>query len=132
MNLRMRHLITAALLSVACAGCWSDGKLEFDTLQLGRSLNPDNTVGNHTTTFRPNDTIYASVLTSNSGAGTIAVRWTFEGRVVGEPSKQVRYKGPAATEFSLTNSGGFPAGNYKVDVFIDGQPVNDRAFRVEQ
>jgi len=128
----MRHLITAAVLSIACAGCLSQGKLEFAGLQLGRSLNPDNTVGNHTTTFRPKDTIYVSVLTSNPGAGTIAVRWTFQGNVVGEPSKHVRFKGAGATEFSLTNAGGFPAGNYKVEVFIDGQPAGDRAFRVEE
>ena len=128
----MRPLITVAVLSVACAGCLSSEKLEFDTLQLGRSLNPDNTIANNVTTFRPKDTIYASVLTSNPGVGTIAVRWTFEGRVVGEPSKPVRYKGPGVTEFSLTNAGGFPAGNYKVEAFIDGQPVGERAFRVEQ
>jgi hypothetical protein len=126
-----RLIIIAAVLSVAGAGCLSEGTLVFDTLQLGRSLNPDKTVGNHTTTFTPKDTIYASVLTSNIGAGTIAVRWTFEGRVVGEPSKQVRYKGPGVTEFSLNNAGGFPAGNYKVEVFIDRQPVSERAFRVE-
>ena len=127
----MGRLITAAVLSVACAGCLSGGTLEFDALQLGRSLNPDNTIASHTTTFKPTDTIYASVLTSSIGAGTISVRWTFEGRVVAEPSKQVRYKGPSATEFSLTNAGGFPTGNYKVEVLIDGQPVGDRAFRVE-
>jgi len=128
----MRRLITAAALSLACAGCLPEGTLQFDALQLGRSLNPDHTVANHTTTFTPKDTIYASVLTSNIGAGTIAVRWTFEGKVVGEPSKQVRYKGPGVTEFMLTGGGDFPAGNYKVEVFIDGQAVTDRAFRVEQ
>ena len=127
----MRQLITAAVLSVACAGCLSGEKLQFDALQLGRSLNPDSTIASHTTTFSPKDTIHASVLTSNPGAGTISVRWTFEGHVVDEPSKQVTYKGPGVTEFSLSNSGGFPAGNYKVEVFIDGQPVADRAFKVE-
>jgi hypothetical protein len=127
----MRRLIIAAVLSVACAGCLSSEKLQFDTLQLGRSLNPDHTIANHTTTFKPKDTIHVAVLTSNTGAGTIAVRWTFEGQVVGEPSKPVRYTGAGVTEFNLTNAGGFPAGNYKVEVFIDGQPVGDRAFRVE-
>jgi hypothetical protein len=122
--------IFALLLLAACAGCTS-GKLEFQTLQLGRSLNPDNTVGLHATSFKPNDTIYVSVLTSTSGSGTISVRWTYQGRVVGEPSKRVSYKGAAATEFSLTNSGGFPPGNYKVEAFIDEQPVAERTFRVE-
>jgi hypothetical protein len=127
----MGRLIIAAVLSVACAGCLSSEKLQFDALQLGRSLNPDKTIASHTTTFTPKDTIYVSVLTSNPGVGTISVRWTFEGRVVGEPSKEVRYKGAGVTDFSLNNAGGFPPGNYKVEVFIDGQSVGDRAFRVE-
>ena len=129
---QMRRFLLTAVLLAACGGCLSSAKLEFDTLQLGRSLNPDNTIGNHTTAFRPKDTIYAAVLTSSPGAGTIGVRWTFEGRSVGEPSKQVRYKGASATEFSLTNAGGFPVGNYKVEAFIDGEPVGERAFRVEE
>ncbi len=128
----MRRLIAALVLSATCVGCLSNGTLQFDALQLGRSMNPDHTVGNHTTTFKSSDTIYASVLTSNAGAGTISVRWTFDGRVVSEPSKQVRYKGSGATEFSLTNSSRFPPGNYKVEVSIDGKPVADRAFKVEE
>ena len=127
----MRRLITAAVVTVTCAACFSDEKLQFDALQLGRSVNPDHTVANHTTTFSPKDTIYASVLTSNTGSGTISVRWTFRGRAVDEPSKQVRFKGAGVTEFSLANAGGFPVGDYKVEVFIDGQPVGEREFRVE-
>lgn len=73
-----------------------------------------------------------SVLTSNTGAGTIAVRWSFDGRVVSEASKSVSYTGAGVTEFTLLNSGRFPAGSYKVDVLIDGQHVADREFRVEE
>lgn len=126
----MRQILAIVTVIAACAGCTS-GTLEFQALQLGRSLNPDNTVGLHATAFQPHDTIYVSVLTSTSGSGTISVRWTYEGRVVGEPSKRVSYKGAAATEFSLTNSGGFPPGNYKVEAFIDERLVGERTFRVE-
>jgi outer membrane usher protein FimD/PapC len=38
---------------------------------------------------------------------------------------------PAATEFHLQNSGGFPPGTYRVDVLINGQPAGTREFRVE-
>jgi outer membrane usher protein FimD/PapC len=38
---------------------------------------------------------------------------------------------PAATEFHLQNSGGFPAGEYRVDILVNGQPAASRAFRVE-
>lgn len=126
----VRRLLTFLILAVSCVGC-ADAKLQFDSIQLGRSLNPDGTVGNHTTRFRTTDTIYVSILTSNMGAGTVGVRWTFAGRLVGEPSKPIRTKGATATEFHLANSSGFPPGDYTVEAFIDGVAVANRPFRVE-
>jgi hypothetical protein len=112
------------------SGC-TKPPLQLDTIQLGRSLNPDNSVATHTTQFKRDDTtIYVSVLTTDAGAGTIGVRWTYAGRLVSEPTKAVSYNGPAATEFHLVNSGGFPAGDYKVEVFLDGKPVGERNFKV--
>jgi hypothetical protein len=128
----MKSYAVACLVAIACAGCQPDAKLLFDTIQLGRSLNPDGTVAQQTVAFKTKDTIYLSVQTKNAGAGTVSARWTFAGRLVGEPSKQVRYKGAAATEFHLANSSGFPPGDYKVEAFIDGAPVAERTFRVEE
>ena len=105
--------------------------LHVTTLQVGRSLNADRTVGVHTTRFKPNDTIYASVLTDRTGASTILARWSFAGRVVTETQKKVSYKGEAATEFHFESAGGFPEGDYKVDILVDGQPVASRDFRVQ-
>jgi hypothetical protein len=42
----------------------------------------------------------------------------------------VSYKGAAATEFHIQNSGGFPAGQYSVEAFIDGKSVGRRPFTV--
>ena len=126
-----RHTVFIALLS--CIGCAPDAPLRIDTIQLGRSLNPDNSVANHTTSFKADDTtIYLSVLTPEAGSGTIGVRWTYAGRVVSEPTKEVSYNGPAATEFHVVNSAGFPEGDYKVEVFLNGAPAGERTFRVEK
>jgi hypothetical protein len=111
------------------AGC-SSNPLQLDVIQLGRSLSADNRIGDHTTVFKPDDTIYVSVLTTAAGAGTIGVRWTFAGQVISEPTTEVSYRGPAATEFHIQNSGGFPEGSYAVEAFIDGQSVGRRAFSV--
>lgn len=119
--------LPAMILFVCLIGCGSN--LRVTTIQLGRSLNADHTVANHTTTFSPDQTVYVSVLTAGTGTGTIQVRWTYAGRVVGEPTKQVR--GAAATEFHLQNAGGFPPGDYSVEAFLDGQPVGTRSFRVD-
>lgn len=111
-------------------GCARD-PLRVETIQLGRSLNPDNSVAEHASTFGRSDTIYVAVLTPAAGAGTISVRWIYQGRVVDEPSRDVSYNGPAATAFQLVNSGGFPPGSYRVEVFLDGEPVGSRNFRVD-
>ncbi len=122
------------VIVVGClVGCGPNQPLRIDTIQLGRSLNPDNSVANHTTSFKSGDTtIYLSVLTPEAGSGTIGVRWTYAGRVVSEPSKDVSYNGPAATEFHIVNSGGFPPGDYKVEVFLNGALASERPFRVDK
>ena len=118
-----------ALVLTAAVGCRP--ALHVSTLQVGRSLNVDRTIATHTTRFKPDDTIYASVLTDRTGASTILARWSYAGRVVIEMKKDVSYKGQAATEFHFESAGGFPEGDYRVDIFVDGQPVVSRDFRVQ-
>ena len=113
------------------AGCSPGVPLQVKTVQLGKSLNPDNSVGTHTTRFKPDDTVYVSLLSEEPGEGTVTARWMFGGQLVSEASKPVSYMRPAATEFHLQNSGGFPAGEYRVDILVNGQPAASRAFRVE-
>ncbi len=124
------HLPVMVLL--AClAGCGLGQNLRVTSMQLGRSLNADNTVASHTTRFAPRDTVYVSVLTTGAGSGMMAARWTYAGRVVGEPKKKVAYRDVAATEFHLQTAGALPPGDYNVEAFLDGQSVGTRAFRVE-
>ena len=111
------------------AGCRQP--LHVTTLQVGRSLNADKTIATHTTRFKRDDTIYASVLTDRTGSSTILARWSYNGHVVSETQKQVTYKGPGATEFHFESADGFPEGDYKVEIFVDGQPVASRDFRVQ-
>jgi hypothetical protein len=116
------------LLLLAClVGCGSG--LRVTSIQLGRSLNADDTVASHTTTFAPGDTVYVSVIIDGTSSGVIGVRWMYGERVLGEPTKQVR--GAGATEFHLQSTGGFPPGDYTVEVFLDGQSAGTRSFRVD-
>jgi hypothetical protein len=131
-RLATRALSIVMLVGVAAAGCGPSGPLTLQTIQLGRSLNPDNSVAEHTTTFRRNDTVYVAVLTAAPGRGTISVQWRYGGQLIDEPQKEVVYRDAAATSFNLVNSGGFPPGNYSVEVFIDGESVGTRNFNVEK
>lgn len=119
-------------MSLGPVGCGSNETLQVTSLQLGRALNPDNTVSSFTTRFVPGDTIYLSVGTSGVGAGTLSVRWTYEGRVIDEPKKHVEYRIAAATEFHLQSANGFPPGGYAAEVFLDGKSAGSRPFRVEK
>lgn len=131
---RMGRLARLAVLLCVATGvaCRPSAPLEVSTIQLGRALSADNRIGSHTTVFRPDDTIYVSVLTTATGSGTIGVRWMYGDRLISDPSKEVSYKGAAATEFHIQNSGGFPEGSYSVEAFVDGQSVGKRSFTVER
>jgi len=128
----MRRLAIAALLamSLATAACNND-PLQVTTIQLGKSLNPDNSVGTFTTAFTPRDTIYLSVLTGASGKGTIETVWYYGSTKVSEMKKDVSYHGGAATEFRFHNTAGLPPGSYRVEVFLDGKTQGDRTFKIE-
>ena len=69
----MRPLtVVLPLLLLLVSAC--ESTLSVSTIQLGRALNADQTVANHTTVFAPNDTVYVSVHTTGAGSGTLSVR----------------------------------------------------------
>jgi hypothetical protein len=122
--------VSAALL--VAVGCGPSGPLKVKTIQTGRTLNSDNSVGIHTMRFRPDNTIYVAVLTDGPGKGTLTAKWTYAGRTVSEDIKRVSYRDSAATEFHITNSSGFPPGDYAVEILLDGKSVEMRNLRVEK
>jgi hypothetical protein len=126
---RKKLLVLVALAAIACRPATA---LQLETIQTGKSLNSDNSVGNHTTRFRPNDTMNVAILTKGAGSGKIGVRWTLGGRVVNEESRDVSYRDSAATEFHLKYPSGLPPGDYTVEVLIDGKSVGTRNLKVEK
>ena len=121
----------AMLLVLAMSAACSKPTLRVADIQLGRSLNADNSIREHATAFTPKDSIYVSVITAGKGSGTLSVRWTLQGRVLDEPKKQVSYSETAATDFGLKSGWGFPKGEYTAEVFLDGQAAGSRKFTVD-
>jgi uncharacterized protein YfaS (alpha-2-macroglobulin family) len=82
--------------------------------------------------FMPGDTIYASVLTTGSApSATLKARWFYEdGQLVSESEQAIAPTGNAATEFHITKPDGWPAGKYRLEVFLDGRQVQTREFEV--
>ena len=127
----MTARVVLLVLALAAAACGPSEPLAVTTIQLGRSLNSDDSVGNHTTTFKPNETIYAALINDTAGKGTVAARWVYAGQTVSEETKEVSYNREGATEFHLqAPSAGFPEGDYRVEFQLDGKPIGSREFRV--
>ena len=118
------------VLALALVSC-SKEPLTVSTIQIGRSLNSDNSVATHTTRFQPKDTMYASVITDARGSGTLTAKWMYGGRAVSETSKDVSYNDQAATEFHFSAADGFPPGDYSVEILLDGKSVGTRTMRVD-
>ncbi len=101
---------------------------------IGRSLNASKAISDATDSFKPNDTIYASVATEGSAAtAALKARWTFQdGQVVDESTQTIAPSGPATTEFHISKPDGWPAGKYKVEVFLDGSSAASKDFNVQR
>ena len=101
-------------------------------VELGTNVDAEKRVTEQSLEFRPSDTIYASVLTSGSAPSTeIKARWmTEDGQVVEETVQTIAPTGSDATEFHISNPAGMPAGKYRVEIFVNGQPAGTQEFEV--
>ena len=135
--------LCAALLLVA-AGCSKKADtgttgttgttaLKVTDVSLGRSIGSDKAISDRTVNFRPEDTIYASIATEGTAvSGTLRAKWSFEdGQTVDESTRTLVPTGPERTEFHISKPGGWPAGKYRVEVFLNDQPAIAKSFEVK-
>ena len=122
----------AVAVLVLASGCRSNDPFRVAAIQLGSSLNADKTVARHTTSFTPDQTIHVAVITAGIGSGTISAKWWLANRLVSERETKVSSRDETVAEFSLKSTGPFPIGDYRVEIFLDGQLVETRPFRVEK
>jgi flagellar hook assembly protein FlgD len=103
------------------------------SVDLGKSIGADNKVTDKTDTFKPSDVIYATVVTNGAAPTTVLkATWTFQdGQVVSQSERTIAPNGETATEFHIEKADGFPAGKYKIDVSLDGNPVQTKEFEVK-
>ena len=86
-----------------------------------------------TTTFKPTDKFFASVQVSNIIVGTkVDSRWYFGADEVtdGRTSITSDKTGSGYYSFSLSSASGFPPGDWKVEIYLDGKLVNTTTFKV--
>ena len=105
------------------------------SVDLGNAVDGNHKVTTAATTFKPSDTIYASVVTSSATAtpAKITAKWTFQdGQVVAENTQDVTLEGTGASSFEIKKQDGLPEGNYKVEVSVDGNVVQTKEFSVKK
>jgi hypothetical protein len=117
---------TAARTDAPVAG------VEVTEVRLGRSVTPDRRVSAETDSFGTRDTIYASVATQGSANNVaLTARWTYQdGQVVDESRENISPTGPANTAFHIFNPGGWPAGNYRIEILVNDRAAESRQFTV--
>ena len=154
MNADIRRIL-ALVLSIALAGtasaCNRDEEVDDDVaappagqsatealavgdVELGKSIGADRRINDaaETDDFAPMDTIYAAVETRGAGNNaTLTARWTFQdGQVVDETSQTISPTGAAVTEFHIAKPDGFPAGDYSVEILLNGVSAERSDFEV--
>ena len=102
-------------------------------VSLGRAIGADKAVTDSTDKFGPADTIYASVATDGTApTATLRAKWTFEdGQTIDEATRTIAPSGRERTEFHVTKPSGWPAGKYKVEVFLNDQSTSTKTFEVQ-
>lgn len=112
-------------------------KIQVTTVELGNALGADKRVKAASTSFSTKDTIFASVVTEGGGTpAELAARWTFQdGQLVNETKRAIAPPATptavAVTEFSVQKPDGWPVGEYKVEISLDGKPVQTKVFKVQ-
>jgi hypothetical protein len=109
--------------------------IAVSSVTTGSSIGDDKKVTAAQDSFAPADTMYVSVDTTGSGTATLAAKWTYhkggQVAVVQEDSMTVNTTGPATHEFHVSKPDGWPAGDYQVEVMLNGQPAGSKKVTVK-
>ena len=122
----------AASAPMAMSMTGAPAAVSFSSMELGSAVDANHKVLTSSHMFAPKDTIYASVDTMGNGSATLAVKWTYQdGQIVHEDNKTLDAMGPETTAFMISKPSGFPAGDYKVEISLDGKPVTSKDFSIK-
>lgn len=92
------------------------------------------------TIFAPDDVIAVSIETLTSDEadviGTLHATWTYDNRgetlLVRDDHRSLVFRGPGTTMFSIRKPDGFPPGEYRVEIALDGVVVVRLLFSVRR
>lgn len=103
------------------------------SVTLGTSAGADRRIATPMSTFKPNDPIVVSVAT-NGVAQDVEVRGKLvfqDGQTAGEQPTRLNSGGAENTVMTFTNANAWPAGAYKVEIWVNGQMAQSQNFTVQ-
>lgn len=107
-------------------------ELRVDEIEVGKGLDADKSVRDATNDFGVRDTIYVAVQTDGSGSGTLTAKFTYQdGQTIEETSQSIAPTGEAWHEFHIQKATAWPAGNYKVEVMLNGTSAGTKDFSIK-
>lgn len=120
---------------VAAAPDLVNAPVSVKQVVLANQIGADKKAVAPATSFAPADTIYAVVETVGSGPASVKAVWTFhkDNNVapVNETVQDLTLAGPTASEFHIAKPGGWPMGDYQVEIFLNGASVGAQKFAVK-
>jgi hypothetical protein len=107
----------------------------LSAVSLGKAVGADKKVSVATEVFAKGDTIHASIDTTGAGSATLAAKWSYskdgKAAAVKEETASITPTGPATTEFHISKPDGWPAGDYKVEILVNGTSAATKSFKVQ-
>ena len=104
-------------------------------VSLGKAVGADKKVSAATEVFAKDDTIHASIDTTGTGSATVVAKWSYskDGKTVAvkEETATITPTGPATTEFHISKPDGWPAGDYQVEIVVNGNSAVTKSFKVQ-
>ncbi len=133
----IRVVLCLALLAgaAACRGGTerpAASEMRVTDVTIGRAIGTDKAVSDRTDSFKPADTIYASVATEGSSpSGVLRAKWTYgEGQLVDESTRTIAAGSRERTEFHIAKPDGWPVGKYKLELFLNDKLAETKTFDV--
>jgi hypothetical protein len=134
MNKRLSILLAALALLVASLACGTTAPAGVSNIQLST----DQEAANITTTFAPTDEIYVTFDVNEVEAGAeLEIKWyalDVEGQDPETPftTSEYTYNDESSIYANIySTDGGFPAGQYKVEIYLNGSEVGEQQFSVQ-
>lgn len=131
-------VLLAVLALVASSLACALGSTELGLTNLRMAFDQDG--NNPTTTFAPTDVFYAVADLANAPQGTkVEAKWTAVNAADTEPNLEFQTQTLDITEetftgtiyFQLSNDDGWPTGQYKVDLYLNGNLAQTAEFSVQ-